>query len=58
MTDSFLKVILMHVKAGRTIPKDFFRIKILTQLAGSITCHIMKLQPYFWIHIHILTKLT
>lgn len=27
MTDSFLKVILMHVKAGRTIPKDFFSHK-------------------------------
>lgn len=58
MTVFFLKVFLMCVKAGRTILKDFFPIKILTQLADSITCHSMMLHTYFWMHIHILTKLT
>lgn len=54
MTGFFLEVFLMHVKARRTILK-FFSIEILTQLADSITCHIMKLHTYFWMHM---TKLT
>lgn len=61
MTGSSLEVFLVHVEAERTIPKDYFPprpIKFLTQMAGSIICHIMKLQSYFWTQSHILIKLT
>jgi len=58
MTGSSLEVFLVHVEAGRTIPEGFFFTKFLTQMAGSIICHIMKMQSYFWTQIHSLTKLT